>query len=58
MTECFIESLVIHNNILKYLIVYKQIINSKWNYSNSIEINETIQLCEKCYLQNAFRNDI
>ena len=37
-----IELLVIHSNIWKHKTVYKQMINSKYDYSYKTEIRETI----------------
>ena len=37
-----VKFLLLHTNTLNYLIVYKEMINRKKNYSRKIEILETI----------------
>ena len=46
INDCLIELLVIHSNTWKHLTECKQMINCNFNYSNKIEVSETIKMYE------------
>ena len=54
----FTELLVLNNNSWKDISVYKQMINSKYNYSYKIEISETSWLCAKNMSTGSFKHVI